>query len=196
MNEQYHEHNKPLFTKMRFQPLNHIYEKFQKLNMDTSCIGLACGENTHYFCTPIGAKIIGWEGCDGIHYSFIDGFGEMVFVINPVTCCDHYVYPVADNFSDFLRLILAAKGTAALEQIIQWDKQDYIDFMNAPEQMQYASQKDVTVTLAAIESLGITPMEHPFSYVKSIQSRFNYRQIIFRDDFYEVTGISKFQNIT
>ena len=39
-----------------------LYEKFKKLKIDVSQLGLApgnaCGD---YFCTPKGAKVIGWE---------------------------------------------------------------------------------------------------------------------------------------
>lgn len=45
-----------------------VYEKFRNLDMDFSLIGLEKGdEEGGYFCTPIGAKVIGWE-CEGIHY--------------------------------------------------------------------------------------------------------------------------------
>ena len=45
-----------------------LYKKFKELNLDTSCLGLIPGsETSDYFCTPLGAKVIGWEGVDGIH---------------------------------------------------------------------------------------------------------------------------------
>lgn len=165
------------------------YEKFKELNIDTSCIGLAQEENPQYFCTPHGATIIGWD--NGIHYSFINGFGEMVFAVNPDTCCEYYVYPLANNFSDFLSLVLATKGTNTLQQIIQWDKQQYMDFINSPDEVEYGSQKEVVNSLCAILSLGITPMEHPFEYVKTIQKEFNYNKILFNDEYYDVTGKEK-----
>ena len=82
------------------------------------------------FCTPIGAEIIGWD--NGIHYCFIEGFGDMVFCVNPETCCDYFVYPIARNFCDFLGLILATGGTNTLQQIIWWDKKMFDDFVNHP----------------------------------------------------------------
>ncbi len=44
-----------------------IYNKFKKLDIDFSQLGLGQGDNSPYFCTPKGAKIIGWAGIDGIH---------------------------------------------------------------------------------------------------------------------------------
>ena len=40
-------------------------------------------------------------------------------------------------------------------------------------------------------NLGIVPMEHPFEYVKNLQKTFLYDQIIFSDEFYDLTGIEK-----
>ena len=48
-----------------------IYEKYCELNIDGSWINLEKREeNIEYFCTPIGADIIGWEN-GGIHYAGI-----------------------------------------------------------------------------------------------------------------------------
>ena len=169
--------------------LSNEYKKFQGLKIDTSCIGLSHEENSNYFCTPVGATIIGWD--NGIHYVFINGFGEMVFAVNPETCCDYYVYPLANNFYDFLSLILAAKTTNVLQQIIQWNKQQYLDFITSQEEVEYASRKEVIEVLNAIHSIGVLPMESPFEYVKKIQSGFPYSKIVYSDAFYEITGKEK-----
>ena len=78
-----------------------LYEKFKKLDTDKSLIGLEEGDSEEgYFCTPIGAKVIGWES-EGIHYCFIEDFGEKGFAVNPETAEEHYVRPLAKNFGDF-----------------------------------------------------------------------------------------------
>ena len=53
-----------------------LYEKYKNLKIDGSWIGLEPGEETPYFCTPIGAEIIGWD--NGIHYCFIEDFGDII----------------------------------------------------------------------------------------------------------------------
>lgn len=167
-----------------------LYEQFQQLTIDPAWIGLAHEDNDPYFCTPIGAKVIGWD--NGLHYCFIEGFGEMVFAVNPESSCDVYVYPLAQNFADFLRLLLATKNTNTMQQIILWDEPQYLAFIQSPAEVQYASQKEVTDVLMAIQSLpDITPMEQPFAYIKNLQQDFAYDQIPFRDEFYEITGREK-----
>lgn len=166
-----------------------IYELFQRLGVDTSCIGIANEDTKQCFCTPIGANIIGWD--NGIHYCFIPRMGEIVFAVNPDTCCEHYVYPIAANFTDFLSLILATHGTNAIQQIILWNKQQYTDFINSPDEVNYAKDNKVMEVLVAIQRLGITPMQSPFEYVTSIQKSFDYSQIPFYDNFYTATGLKK-----
>ena len=48
------------------------YLKFLKYGIDLAPLGLEqrAGDET-YFCTPKGAKVIGWAGVDGIHFCFI-----------------------------------------------------------------------------------------------------------------------------
>lgn len=61
-----------------------IYEKFSQLDIAGRLIGLEKGNYGGYFCTPVNATIIGWENC--IHYCFFEGYGEMVFAVNPESC--------------------------------------------------------------------------------------------------------------
>ena len=94
-----------------------LYEKFEQLDIGFSLLGLEQGDvHGGYFCTPVGAEVIGWEGVDGIHYCFVKGFGEMVFAVNPSNPAGKNVHPLARSFEDFLRLILACGGVAAAEQ--------------------------------------------------------------------------------
>jgi len=75
------------------------YQKFVKSDIDLSALGFERREtNIPYFCTPKGARIIGWAGVDGIHYCFVRGFGETVFAVSPMNGGD-YVHPIARSFA-------------------------------------------------------------------------------------------------
>lgn len=167
-----------------------IYDDFIKLDIDTTIIGLGNGdEEGGYFCTPIGAKVIGWEGCDGIHYCFINGFDDAVFAVNPCSCADIYVYPLSYNFNDFLRLILALKSTTAAEQIILWDKRQFEEFMTLSDNEVLPERQEV---LNKIQSeLGICAMDNPFEYVKGVQESFDYHSLYFTDEYYDVLGLER-----
>lgn len=135
-----------------------IYNKFNSLNFDTIPLGLEqSNDETHYFCTPKGANIIGWSGVDGIHFCFIRGFGEMIFAVSPMNTSGNFVHPLANSFSDFLRLILACANTAALEQLYGWNQTDFDTFL--------ANHLVTDAQLIALniirENLQLDPMEHP-----------------------------------
>ena len=170
--------------------MNLLYEKYKNLKIDGSWIGLEAGAQTPYFCTPIGAEIIGWN--NGIHYCFIKGFGDMVFCVNPETCCDYNVYPIARNFCDFLGLILATGNTNILQQIIWWDKKRFEDFVNSPEEQEYRVRPEVQGVLSTIrKGIDITPIDTPFEYIKDLQSNFPYEQIPFTNEYYDTLGIER-----
>ncbi|MEQ2456567.1 hypothetical protein [Flavonifractor hominis] len=167
-----------------------LYEKYKKLNLDGSWIGLTQADGDPYFCTPVGAEIIGWD--NAIHYCFIEAWGDMVFCVNPETCCDFYVYPIAKTFRDFLRLILAVGTTNTLQQIIGWDQTLFEAFVAAPEEREYRSRPEVVQVLHTIrKTLQLTPMEAPFPYVKELQSQFPYAQICFSNDYYDTLGLER-----
>lgn len=170
--------------------MNPLYEKYKNLKIDGSWIGLELGAETPYFCTPIGAEIIGWD--NGIHYCFIKGFGDMVFCVNPETCCDYHVYPIARNFCDFLGLILATGNTNTLQQIIWWDRKMFDHFVNSPEEQEYKVRPEVKSVLNSIhKEMNVAPIDTPFEYIKDLQSDFPYEQISFTDEYYDTLGIER-----
>ena len=170
--------------------MNLLYEKYKNLKIDGSWIGLEAGAQTPYFCTPIGAEIIGWD--NGIHYCFIKGFGDLVFCVNPETCCDYNVYPIARNFCDFLGLILATGNTNTLQQIIWWDKKRFEDFVNSTEEQEYRVRPEVQGVLSTIrKGIDIAPIDTPFEYIKDLQSNFPYEQIPFTNEYYDTLGIER-----
>ena len=163
-----------------------IYEKYLKLNINGVHIGLEQGEDENrYFCTPEGASIIGWAGVDGIHFCFVRGFGEVVFAVSPMNVSGSYVHPLARDFESFLRLLLACGHTAALEQVWNWDQEQFDEFLreNAPVDEQ-------STTLHIIrEKLSLTPMEQPFSYIRALQDGFDYRLIPYTEDYYDMVPV-------
>ena len=95
-----------------------LFERYKELNINGSLICLEQVEDIYsYFCYPTNAKAIGFEG--SIMYCFVEPYGDMVFACNPDTCADDFVYPLARNFEDFKRLILACGSTNPIGHTIQ-----------------------------------------------------------------------------
>ena len=160
-----------------------LYEKFKKLDIDASRLGLEQGNSrSDYLCTPKGAKIIGWEGVDGIHYCFIKGFGEMVFAVNPSNLPGDHVHPLASSFEDFLRLLLACGGTAAVEQMWMWNRGEFDAFLET-----YPPDPEQKAVLDSLrDKLALTPMDDPYGYVRGVQSAFDYSKIPHLKKYYDL----------
>lgn len=119
--------------------MDKVFQKFLRSGIDLSPVGVERREdNNPYFCTPKGASIFGWAGVDGIHFCFVRGFGGMVFSVSPMNSAPDFVHPLANDFEDFLRLLLACSDSAALEQAWMWDKAQFEAFLqdNPPTQEQ------------------------------------------------------------
>ena len=157
------------------------YKEFQKDPIDLSSLGFLSG-GTGYFCTPRDARIIGRAGIDGIHYCFIRGFGETVFTVSPMNEPGNYVHPVALSWDDLLRLLLACGDMAALEQAHGWSRERFDRFL-----AEYPPTPEQQEALDAIhEKTGLEPMKDPYEYIREIQAGFDYTQLRFSQEYYEM----------
>lgn len=157
------------------------YQKFKELNIDHTAIGLDQNISyTDYFCTPIGAEIIAKSGIDGIHYCFIKGFEQMIFAISPSALPGKNVHPIARNFEDLLKLLLACGSMDAIEQTYMWDEELFNQYLldNQPESKQCAILDNIKA------SFHISPMNNPFAYIKELQNSFDYSKLKFSEENY------------
>lgn len=167
------------------------YQKFKKLKIDFSAIEFeTADDDVRYSCTPIGARIIGRAGVDGIHYCFVRGQGEMVFAVNPSNEVGRNVYPIANTFEELLSLLLSCGSMAAIEQAHWWDEEQFEEFV-AENQPTPAQQ---TVFDVLRDKLGITPMEEPFRYLNRLQERYNYGLLHFPKEYYEALEAQSFDD--
>ena len=167
-----------------------LLRQFQALGLDCSPVGLGPGPTEGgYFCTPKGMTVLGWEGCGGIHYGRIRGYGDMVFAVNPMAAGGQYVRPLARSFRDFLRLLLACGSTTALEQMGDWTREQLDAWLRAPENTVTAEGRAVLERIAA--AFHLTPMEDPFAYMKEIQATFDGGRLRYTDEYYETLGLER-----
>lgn len=156
-----------------------LYNQFRSLNIDLSPLGFTLDETRGgYFCTPLGAKIFGWAGVDGIHFCFIQGRGEMVFSVNPSNLPEDCVHPLSRSFADFLRLLLAC-GLDAAEQAWMWNRGEFDAFTET-----YPPTPEQQSVLAKLQNaLHLTPMPDPYGYIKEVQSAFDSTQIPYSKEY-------------
>ena len=159
-----------------------LYERYKRLGINLSQLGLGRGgAHRDYFCTPVGAEVIGWEGVDGVHYCFVQGFGGMVFAVSPANLPGDHVHPLARSFEDFLRLVLACGHTAALEQAHRWDRDSFYAFLE--EEACGITPEQRAALDALVDGLGLTPMEDPYGCIREVQSGFDYSRLRFRPEY-------------
>ena len=154
--------------------MDKVFQKFLRSGIDLSPVGVERREdNNPYFCTPKGASIFGWAGVDGLHFCFVRDFGGMVFSVSPMNSAPDFVHPLANDFEDFLRLLLACSDSAALEQAWMWDKAQFEAFLqdNPPTQDQQRTLSELA------EKKKLTPMEQTWVYIKKLQAYFEYSKI-------------------
>ena len=164
------------------------YRKFLESGLDLTALGVERrADNAPYFCTPKGANIFGWAGVDGIHFCFVRGFGTQIFAVSPANGPGEFVHPIAADFADFLRLLLACGDSAALEQAWMWDEGTFDTFLQ--ENPPTPEQRSVLEQLS--ETLDLTPMEQPWAYLRDQRERLDAGKLRFSDEYYEVTGEPK-----
>ncbi|MGM9639146.1 MAG: hypothetical protein ACI3XT_06095 [Butyricicoccaceae bacterium] len=156
-----------------------VYQKFCGTGIDLGPLGVLRGDGPAYFCTPKGASVFGWAGVDGIHYCFIRGFGEMVFAVSPMNTAPDFVHPLARNFTDFLRLLLACADAGALEQAWMWDEKQFAAFLRDNP----ASEEQKEVLAGIGRKMKLTPMEQPWRYLHDLQKEFDYSRIQYTEEY-------------
>ena len=149
--------------------MDRTFQKFLRAGVDLSPLGFELrADAAPYFCTPKGARILGWAGVDGIHYCTVRGSGSRIFAVSPMNAAPEYVHPIAENFEDFLRLLLACGDAAALEQSWQWDEAQFSAFLNEnpPTDEQKAALSELS------RRMQLAPMPEPWHYLHALQADF------------------------
>lgn len=165
-----------------------LFERYRKLNIKGSLISLEAAEmNVPFFCYPVNAEVIGFEGC--ILYCFLPEYGDMVFASNPESCADKNIYPLAASFADFLQLILACGSANPVEQIVWMNEAQFEQHLKEEKEVQTVEQKELLSFLA--QEFGLTPMKDPFAYVKALQAGFDDSKIKYSEEYYDVLGIER-----
>jgi len=166
---------------------NHVFKRFRALSFHREAIGLSLDHHAApYFCTPVGAEIIGWLGVDGIHFCFIPSISsDMVFAVSPMPCGERYVVPVASEFRDFLALLLSCGDACFLEQICGIDEACFYEAVAAAADRH--PEQEAALNILRSE-FGVESKANVYQYVKKVQTDFDYTKIPFSDTYYELLG--------
>ena len=166
-----------------------LYAAYRRLDPDGRWVGLEAGPETgDWFCTPVGTRVLGWD--NGAHYGTIEGFGDLVFCVDPEPNGPRYVSPLARDLRDLLRLLLAVGNANVLRQLPGWDRADYDTFRADPEMDPFRDRSQAVLDRLR-SGLDLEPMPDPFGYVKALQAGFPYERLRFSDEYYDVLGLAR-----
>lgn len=154
-------------------------------DLDLSILGLSRGsEEGGYFCTPLGAHVIGWAGVDGIHYCTIEGQGETIFAVSPMNF-DDYIHPIAESFDVLLRMLLSCHSMDAMEQCYAWVEDQFTAFL-----LDYPATTEMQEKQKQIQEIfQLEPLDDVFGYIKQFQDNYDMSSIRYSEEYYETLGI-------
>ncbi len=160
-------------------------KQYLNSDLDRSMLGLNRGpEEGGYFCTPLGAYVIGWAGVDGIHYCTIEGQGETIFAVSPMNFGD-YIHPIAESFDVLLRMLLSCHSLDAMEQCYAWVEDQFTAFL-----IDYPATAEIKEKQGQIrEIFKLDPMDDVFGYIKQLQDNYDMSSIRYSEEYYETLGI-------
>jgi len=158
---------------------------------DLSPIGLIRNKDYGgYFCTPKSAVVFANLGVDGIHFCILPDEKDLtlenspVYVVSPMTP-DHYVEVVAENFNDFLSLVVSVKDAGALECISFVEKEGFLEHLQDIPQGNPEVEKAIT---ALSKSFSVKSIVDVYDYVKQTQAKTDFTKIQYTDEYYELIG--------
>ena len=143
---------------------------------------LTKGEKISHISALLQTQIL---SADRASTAFTSALCEKVFCISPMNGAEDAIHAVANNFSDFLSLLMACGDTAAIEQAWQWDKSSFEKFL-----AEYPPTDEAKSAFAQLEQkLGIVPMAEPYDYMMNLQKDFDYSKLKFTEEYYDILGI-------
>ena len=157
-----------------------LYQKFRNSSLDTSDIGMVPGpDSSDSVFTPSGAKILAWNG--GIHFCLVEGFGEMVFAVDPNAPPGDCVHPVAQNLPDFFGLAATIRNAALIANCYQWSRAYFAEKAAAV----VPTMKMRSVLRALENTYHPSKIADPYGYILAMQQTFDYSRLPLRPDYFE-----------
>ncbi len=170
-------------------------EQFCRLNLDFESIGLMRRgwEDMSYFCTPVGAELVGTTGVDGVHFVLLPG-EEGVFCVDPAMGePGTYVLPVAENFRTFLSYVLYCRDASPISQIWWMGEDQFHRLLREDARARwpgceaFSAKKDQALGAIAAE-FHLVPAD-PYGPVRALQRAFDPEDLKFSEEYYDILGL-------
>ena len=174
-----------------------ITEKFSNIAIVLSRFGLE-KHSGGYFCTPKNAVTFAGIGVDGIHFCILPDENDLtlenspVYVISPMMP-DHYVEIVAENFYDFISLVITAKDAGALECISYFTSEKYLEYLQSIsdsllQNTEFNNKVKKATTALLDEFNNNKKIDDVYGYVKQLQAKTDLTKIQYTNEYYDLIG--------
>jgi len=159
-----------------------LYQKFRTSSLDISLLGIFTGpaESSSVY-TPTGSRIVAWMKEDGAHFCQIEGFGGMVFAVDPNATPGDCIHPVAANMSDFLALLCVCRDASLVLNAYRWSSSRFAQKIAAVAH----DFKRNAVLRALANTYKVPEIADPYSYIANLQDDFDYTSLPLHPDYYE-----------
>lgn len=170
-------------------------KRFQALDIDFSAVSLEREgwDGVTYFCTPVGAEIIGGTGVDGVHFAVLTG-DEAVYCVDPMVMEEgRYVLPVAADFREFLSFVLYCRDANPLSQLSRLTEERFRELLAEDASArrdgcgEFFARK--AEALDAVAEAFLLEPQDPYEKVKALQAAFDPSCLTFSDEYYDVLGL-------
>ena len=159
-----------------------LYHKFRNSSLDISLLGLYTGPDTsESVYTPTGARIVGWLEENGAHFCQIEGFGGMVFAVDPNATPGDCIHPVAANLQDFLSLLCACRDASVIMGAYRWSGRRFAEKIASVG----ADYKRSAVLRAVANTYKTPDIANPYAYITALQHQFDYSSLPLNPGYYE-----------
>lgn len=159
-----------------------LYRKFRASSLDTGTLGLWTGEATSdNVYTPSGSRVVAWCGEEGSHFCQTEGFGDMVFAVDPNAPPGDQVHPVAATLADFIGLLTVCRHADLILNAYRMSRYLF-DHRIAGIVLSYKTRS----VLRALENTYHPPKpSDAYTYITGLQARFDYASLPLHPDYFE-----------
>lgn len=158
-----------------------LYQKFRGSSLDISPLGLRCGSSvSDSVYTPTGARILAWLGDTDVHLCQVEGFGDMVFSVDPKAPPGDCIHPVSKTLADLIGLLTVCRHAQLITKAYQWSR-TYFDRCMASIRPDPRTQS----VLRALENTYHPPkIDDPYGYISDLQKDFDYSSLPLHPEFF------------
>lgn len=159
-----------------------LYRKFRNSSLDTSPLGIFTGpDESNSVYTPAGARILAWATGAQVHFCQIEGFGDLVFAVDPAAPPGDCVQPIANNLLDFIGLIIGCRDASLVYHAYRWSRSLFTERVSAVK----PTMKMRSVMRALENTYHPNIPSDPYGYMIGIQQSFDYSSLPLHPDYYE-----------